>query len=126
MTATVIKPSLRLRLAGRGVDMRLLLVVPAVLVVLVLFVYPFIFGIRLSLTPQRFNNPFDNYRAFFSDPYYSSSLLNTLVIAVPATFVNVFAAVPIASAPRPSSFRSAWARCSSRTAGSTCSARPAG
>jgi putative spermidine/putrescine transport system permease protein len=90
------KPSLRLRLAERGVDLRLLLLVPAVVIVLVLFVYPFIFGIKLSLTPQRFNNPIDNYRAFFSDPYYFSSLANTLAIAVPATFVNVFAAVPIA------------------------------
>jgi putative spermidine/putrescine transport system permease protein len=91
-----IKPSLRLRLAERGIDMRLLLLVPSVIVVLVLFVYPFVFGIQLSLTPQRFNNPFDNYRAFFSDPYYFSSLSNTLALAVPATLVNVFAAVPIA------------------------------
>jgi putative spermidine/putrescine transport system permease protein len=90
------RPSLRTRLAERGVDLRLLLLVPAVLVVVVLFIYPFIFGIQLSLTPQRFANPVDNYRAFFSDPYYFSSLSNTLAIAVPATFVNVFAAVPIA------------------------------
>lgn len=96
MTATVVRPSLRLRLAERGIDLRLLMAVPAVLVVLVLFVYPFVFGIQLSLTPQKFTNPLDNYRAFFSDPYYSSSLVNTLAIAVPATFVNVVAAVPIA------------------------------
>ncbi|MFD1045554.1 ABC transporter permease [Kibdelosporangium lantanae] len=96
MTAAAVRPSLKLRLAERGVDLRLLLAVPAVLVILVLFVYPFVFGIQLSLTPQRFSNPLDNYRAFFSDPYYSSSLVNTLLIAVPATFVNVVAAVPIA------------------------------
>ena len=43
--------SLRQRLALRGIDGVTLLVLPAVLFLLLVFIYPFIYGLILSFTP---------------------------------------------------------------------------
>jgi len=47
------KASLKHRLAERGVDRLLLLLVPGVLALVLLFVYPFLYGLRLSFQPQQ-------------------------------------------------------------------------
>src|SRR3569833_2047010 len=68
--------ALRHRLADRGRDRTLLLLLPAVLFVVALFVYPFVYGLQLSFQPQpgsetvqRYGSgPFAAYRAFFPDP----------------------------------------------------------
>ncbi|HEU0041437.1 MAG TPA: ABC transporter permease [Jiangellaceae bacterium] len=87
--------SLRHRLAERGVDSGLWLLAPALLFTLVLFVYPFSYGIGLSFQPAS-GGVFDSYAKFFTDPYQLGTIWKTLRLALPAALFNVFAAVPIA------------------------------
>jgi putative spermidine/putrescine transport system permease protein len=95
--ATTARPtSLRHRLAERGVDRTLLLLVPALAFVLVLFIYPFAYGLQLSLTPQKGGGFLANYQEFFSDPYLRNTIWKTLGLGVPAALLNVLASVPIA------------------------------
>jgi putative spermidine/putrescine transport system permease protein len=86
------RTALRHRLAERGVDRHLLLLVPALVFVLVLFIYPFAYGVGLSLQPARLGA----YREFFGDPYQFDTIWTTLRIALPAALLNVAASVPIA------------------------------
>ncbi|MEJ3658411.1 sugar ABC transporter permease [Actinomycetes bacterium KLBMP 9759] len=99
MTLTVERaptdPGLRHRLAERGVDRQLLLLVPAVLFVVLLFVYPFCYGLQLSFAPAQ-GGPFASYIAFFSDSYQSGTIWITLKLSLPAALLNVLASVPIA------------------------------
>lgn len=88
-------PGLRHRLAERGVDRQLLLLVPAVLFVILLFLYPFLYGLQLSFAPAK-GGPFASYAAFFSDAYQSGTIWTTLWISLPAALINVLASVPIA------------------------------
>jgi putative spermidine/putrescine transport system permease protein len=89
-------PTLRSRLAERGVDRTLLLLAPAVLVLGLLFVYPFLYGLGLSLRPQQGGGTLANYKTFFSDAYQRDTIFTTLKIALPATAINVLASIPIA------------------------------
>jgi putative spermidine/putrescine transport system permease protein len=89
------RPALRHRLAERGVDSQLLLLVPALLFVVLLFVYPFFYGLNLSFQPKT-GGPFGSYRHFFADAYLRETIWNTLRLALPAALLNVLAAVPIA------------------------------
>ncbi len=99
MTATLERqaqaPALRHRLAERGVDRQLLLLVPAVLFVVLLFLYPFLYGLQLSFAPRE-GGPFASYAAFFADPYQRNTIWITLGLALPAALLNVLASVPIA------------------------------
>lgn len=96
--------ALRHRLADRGVDRTLLLLLPAVLFIGLLFIYPFFYGLQLSLYPQAEspiaatygNSLFANYRAFFADEYLRDTIWLTLRLGVPAALINVLASVPIA------------------------------
>jgi putative spermidine/putrescine transport system permease protein len=90
------KPALRHRLAERGVDRVLLLLVPGVIFVGVLFVYPVLYGLQLSFQPKDGGGPLRNYQTFFSDSYLSGTIWITLRLALPAALVNVLASVPIA------------------------------
>src|ERR1019366_8458027 len=65
MTTTL---SLRRRLRERGLDGVTLLVIPGVVFVLALFIYPFLYGLFLSFTPKD-GGPLANYEKFFSDPF---------------------------------------------------------
>jgi putative spermidine/putrescine transport system permease protein len=88
-------PTLGLRLAARGLDGVTLLLIPALLIVLLLFIYPFIYGFVLSVEPQ--NGWWGaNYVAFFSDPYEYRTIWATLNIALPVTVVSLLAAIPVA------------------------------
>lgn len=87
---------LRHRLAERGVDSRLLLLVPGLLLVLVLFVYPFLYGLGLSFQPVQGGGVLANYRQFFSDTFQRDTIGKTLWLALPAALLNVAASVPIA------------------------------
>ena len=89
-------PTLRSRLAERGVDRTLLLLAPALLVLGLLFVYPFLYGLGLSLSPQQGGGTHANYETFFSDAYQRDTIFTTLKIALPATAINVLASIPIA------------------------------
>jgi putative spermidine/putrescine transport system permease protein len=104
MTATVSptvatgrgRPALRHRLAERGIDRLLLLLLPGVLFVIVLFIYPFLYGLQLSFQPQHGSGALANYRTFFGDSYLRGTIWITLKLGLPAALVNVLASVPIA------------------------------
>ncbi|MEN3608528.1 sugar ABC transporter permease [Plantactinospora sp. ZYX-F-223] len=87
--------ALRHRLAERGIDRQLLLLAPAALFVLVLFIYPFGYGVGLSFQPTE-GGPFAAYQEFFSDPYQRDTIWTTLRLSLPAALLNVAASVPIA------------------------------
>jgi putative spermidine/putrescine transport system permease protein len=89
------RTALRHRLAERGIDRQLLLLAPAAAFVVVLFIYPFLYGVGLSFQPTE-GGPFAAYREFFSDPYQRDTILTTLRLALPAALLNVVASVPIA------------------------------
>ncbi|MET3919226.1 ABC transporter permease subunit [Arthrobacter sp. UYEF20] len=91
------KPALSHRLAERGIDKLLLLLLPALLFALVLFVYPFVYGLGLSFQPKT-GGLFGAYIKFFTDPSVRGldSIWVTLQLAVPAALINVLASVPIA------------------------------
>ncbi|WEK50831.1 MAG: ABC transporter permease subunit [Candidatus Kaistia colombiensis] len=87
--------SLRHRLAERGIDGVTLLIVPAALFVVLLFVYPFAYGFLLSFAPAK-GGWLENYRRFFDDPYMYRTIWYTLRLAIPVTLLNIAISVPIA------------------------------
>lgn len=89
------RPSLRKRLAARGIDGTTLLVLPGVILTLVLFIYPCIYGVVDSLSPAK--GPwYANYKIFFTDPFQYKTIAATLWLSVPVTIINVVVAIPIA------------------------------
>jgi len=89
-------PSLRQRLANRGFDGVTLLILPALLFVIGVFIYPFLYGLVLSFNPLDGGGAFANYAKFFSDPFLYKTIGATLWLAVPVTIISVMFAVPIA------------------------------
>ncbi len=63
-------------------DGTVLLVGPAVIFVILFFVYPFAYGFWLSFTPQE-GDWLANYRKFFSDPHLWRTLIITFQLALP-------------------------------------------
>jgi putative spermidine/putrescine transport system permease protein len=94
--------SLRHRLAERGIDTQLWMLVPAVVFAVALFVYPFVYGIGLTVQPlagmekQWGGGIFANYIAFFKDPFVFDSVGITMRLAIPAALINVIVSIPIA------------------------------
>jgi len=86
---------LRLVLAQRGLDGVTLLVLPAALFILALFIYPFLYGLALSLAPKA-GDWLANYRRFFAEPFLSETIGKTMWIAWPATLINLLLSVPVA------------------------------
>jgi putative spermidine/putrescine transport system permease protein len=86
---------LRQKLRERGLDGVTLLVIPGVLFVVALFIYPFLYGLVLSFNPKQ-GSALANYVTFFSDPFLYDTIYTTLVIAVPVTLLNVVLSVPVA------------------------------
>jgi putative spermidine/putrescine transport system permease protein len=74
----------------------LLLLLPALLFVVLLFVYPFIYGLVLSFTTEGGGLTLKNYVAYFADPWEARTIWVTLRLAVPATLINVGLAIPLA------------------------------
>ena len=100
--ATESTASLRHRLAERGIDTSLLMLVPALIFALALFVYPFSYGIGLTFQPtpatqQKWGaGVFSNYAAFFKDSFVFDSIWLTMRLALPAALFNVLASIPVA------------------------------
>ena len=90
------KAALHHRLAERGVDRTLLLLVPGLAAMVALFVYPFLYGLSISFQPQEGVSALANYAEFFRDPFLRGTIGKTFWLAVPATIINVAAAIPIA------------------------------
>lgn len=86
---------LSVRLSQRGLDGVTLLALPAVLFVLALFIYPFLYGLVISFRPK-VGGLLANYRTFFGDPFLYSTIGKTLWLAVPVTLLNVALSVPVA------------------------------
>jgi putative spermidine/putrescine transport system permease protein len=97
VTGTSSRPatSLRARLKLYDVDGVTLLVLPAILFVLALFVYPFLYGFVLSFQPAK-GDWLENYRKFFSTPFLYDTIAATFWLAIPATLINVGISIPIA------------------------------
>jgi len=100
--ATKSTASLRHRLAERGVDTSLLMLLPALIFAAALFVYPFSYGIGLTFQPspaiqeQWGSGVFANYVAFFKDPFIFDSIWLTMRLALPVALFNVLASIPVA------------------------------
>src|ERR671921_644548 len=84
------------RLAARGLDGLTLLVLPAVLFIVALFIYPFFYGLWLSFQPKAGGSTLANYARFFSDSFLYGTIATTLWLALPVTLLNLALAVPIA------------------------------
>lgn len=95
-TKMALRPGLRQRLANRGFDGVTLLILPALLFVVAIFIYPFLYGLVLSFNPIDGGGALANYRKFFSDPYLYRTIAATLWLALPVTIISVLFAVPIA------------------------------
>jgi putative spermidine/putrescine transport system permease protein len=89
------RPSLGQRLKAQGLDGTTLLVIPAAAFLVLLFVYPFLYGLVLSFQPLE-GGAFANYARFFSDPFLYDTVSKTLWLAVPVTLLNLVLAVPVA------------------------------
>ncbi len=87
--------SVRQALARQGLDGVTLLLLPAALFILALFIYPFLYGLVLSFEPK-VGGMFANYTKFFADPFLYDTIGKTLGIAVPVTLLNVAFSVPVA------------------------------
>jgi len=94
--------SLRHRLAERGVDSSLLMLAPALIFALTLFIYPFSYGIGLTFQPSAATQQawgggvFANYVAFFKDSFIFDSVWLTMRLALPVAIFNVLASIPVA------------------------------
>ncbi len=95
MSAATLQPSLRDRLANRGIDTVTLMALPALMFMLALFVYPFAYGVWLSFTPKT-GGALANYVRFFTEPFPADTLPRTFWLAAPVTIVNLVVAVPTA------------------------------
>jgi len=76
-------------------DRRSLLVTPAAAVLVLVFVYPFLYGLVLSFRPAA-GGVLGNYATFLTSRSLWPTIFTTLRIALPATILNVAFALPIA------------------------------
>ena len=99
--------SLRHRLADRGVDSQLLLLVPAIVFIVALFVYPFAYGFGLTLQPTQDTvdtwggGVLANYVRFYEDAFTFESVWLTARLAIPAALFNVLLSIPLAIKLKP-------------------------
>jgi putative spermidine/putrescine transport system permease protein len=82
-------------LARPEFDRALLLVLPGAAFMLLLFVYPFLYGLALSFNPDK-GGALANYAKFFTTDNLWPTIWTTLRLALPVTIVNVGIALPIA------------------------------
>jgi len=72
-------------------------VLPSLLYVLVMFVYPFLFGIYVSLQPMKGEAwSIKNYVTFFTDPYQYRTIGTTFALALPNSIIVVTVALFLA------------------------------
>src|SRR5262245_16367194 len=100
MTAQTMRPAFR-------TDGTALLVGPAVVFLLLFFIYPFAYGFWLSFNPAQ-GHVFANYQKFFSEEFLWRTLIITFELALPVTILNVLIALPIAFQLRRKSRYQRW------------------
>jgi putative spermidine/putrescine transport system permease protein len=76
-----------------------LLVTPALLLVVALFLCPFVFGLVLSFSTHQ-GGGFGNYIKFFSTAFQRETIWTTLWLSLPTTSINIGLALPIAFVTR--------------------------
>lgn len=69
---------------------------PAILFFLLVFIYPFIYGVYLSFTDGSGSFTFSNYIKFFTDMWEFRTVWVTFKIAMPVTLLSMIAAIPLA------------------------------
>ncbi len=69
---------------------------PAVMFLLAVFIYPFIYAVQLSLTDGMGAFTLGNYIKFFTDVVEMKTVLITLKISLPVTILSIVLAIPIA------------------------------
>ena len=74
----------------------LMILLPALLFITFLFIYPFLYGLFLSFTDSDGNFTLANYLKFFTDNWELRTIGVTLWLALPATLINVLLAIPFA------------------------------
>jgi len=89
-------------------DVRSWLIAPALLCIVVLFVYPLYYGFVLTFHPMNGGGAWANYVQFFTKPRLWFTIVITLELAVPATLINVAASIPIAFLLRRNSSYQKW------------------
>ncbi len=94
-------------LARPAFDRSLLLVLPATAFMLLLFVYPFLYGLALSFDPKE-GGWLNNYKFFFTTDNQWPTIWTTLKLALPATLINIGFALPIAYKMRVKSRYQRW------------------
>src|SRR6185436_12139254 len=94
-------------LARTPFDRTLLLVIPAAAFMLLLFVYPFLYGLWLSFNPKE-GGALANYHHFFTTDNLWPTIWITLKLALPATIINIGLALPIAYRMRVKSRYQRW------------------
>ena len=72
------------------------LMLPAAIYLLVMFVYPFAYGVVLSLQAKDGGLSLANYLAFLLDPWQARTIWVTASIAVPNTVLTVLLALVVA------------------------------
>lgn len=72
------------------------MLIPGIVFIMLLFIYPFIYGLFLSLTNSDGAFTLGNYIKFFTDEWESRTIGITMGIALPATILNVVLALPFA------------------------------
>ena len=88
-------------------DSVLLLVAPAAMFMLLVFIYPFLYGLALSFEPKE-GGVLANYVQFFTTDNLWPTIGVTLKLALPATLFNVGLALPIAFKMRVKSPYQRW------------------
>jgi putative spermidine/putrescine transport system permease protein len=74
---------------------------PSLLYVVVMFVYPFLYGVYLSLRPAKVDGfSLANYAAFFGDRYQWQTVITTFRLAIPNTVVVVGVSLVLAYSMR--------------------------
>ena len=73
-----------------------LILLPGLVFIIFLFIYPFLYGLYLSLTDPEGAFTLGNYIKFFTDQWESRTIGITLKIALPVTILNVLLAIPFA------------------------------
>ena len=74
----------------------IILLLPAVLFLATVFIYPFIYALNLSLTAATGEYTVANYINFFTDPIELKTVGNTILISLPVTILTIVLAIPIA------------------------------
>jgi putative spermidine/putrescine transport system permease protein len=71
--------------------------VPSLLYIILMFVYPFLFGLYVSLQPTKGSMwSIKNYVSFFADPYQYATIGTTFALAIPNSILVVLAALFLA------------------------------